>query len=57
MALIVAVLLVAFLVVLVAGALSGRIRAASCCSPADPRRDLRMRAAFEDEAGPERRER
>jgi hypothetical protein len=42
-------LLVALLAALLAGALSGRIKATSCCSPADPRRDLRMRAAFEDD--------
>ncbi len=42
--------LVAVLVVLLAvGALTGRVRSRSCCSVADPRDDLRMRAAFEDE--------
>jgi hypothetical protein len=28
-----------------------RQRAAGCCAPADPRDDLRMRAAYEDDAG------
>jgi hypothetical protein len=40
------------LVALVAGAVTGRVRARSCCSPSDARRDARMRAAFDDE-GPE----
>jgi len=39
---------VVFLVVLVYGGLTGRIRLSSCCAVADPRQDLRMRAAFED---------
>jgi hypothetical protein len=44
---------VLFLVVLVYGGITGRIRLTSCCAVADPRRDLRMRAAFEeDEARP-----
>ncbi len=38
-----------FLVLLVDGGLTGRVRLTSCCAVADPRRDLRMRAAFEDE--------
>jgi len=41
---------VLFLVVLVYGGITGRIRLTSCCAVADPRRDLRMRAAFDDEA-------
>lgn len=36
-----------FLLVLLIGGLTGRVRA-SCCSAADPARDLRMRAAFEE---------
>jgi hypothetical protein len=40
-----------FLVALVYGGLTGRVTMTSCCSIADPRRDLRMRAAFEDEDG------
>jgi hypothetical protein len=38
-----------FLLALAVGAVTGRIRATSCCAPSDPRRDLRMRGAFEDE--------
>jgi hypothetical protein len=37
-----------FLVVIVYGGLTGRIRLSSCCTIADPRKDLRMRGAFED---------
>ena len=37
------------LVVLVYGGLTGRVRLSSCCSVADPRKDLRMRPAFEDD--------
>ena len=40
------------LVVLVYGGLTGRVRLTSCCSVADPRKDLRMRAAFEDDDDP-----
>jgi hypothetical protein len=43
---------IAFLVLLVVGAITGRVRSRSCCSIADPRQDLRMRGAFEDEAAP-----
>jgi hypothetical protein len=42
-----------FLVVLAYGGLTGRVRMTSCCAVADPRRDLRMRAAFEDDDSPE----
>jgi hypothetical protein len=45
-------LVIAFLVVLVVGAVTGRIKSRSCCSVADPRQDLRMRGAFEGEASP-----
>jgi hypothetical protein len=38
-----------FLVLLVYGGITGRVRLSSCCAVADPRRDLRMRGAFEDE--------
>lgn len=38
-----------FLLALVVGAVTGRVRARSCCTPTDPRRDLRMRGAFDDE--------
>ena len=40
------------LVVLVYGGLTGRVRLTSCRAVADPRRDLRMRPAFEDDALP-----
>lgn len=43
-----------FLVALVYGGLTGRVRLSSCCAVADPTRDLRMRAAFEDDALPRR---
>ena len=49
MAYVVGGVVVLFLVALVVGAVSGRVRTTACCTPADPRRDLRMRAAFEDE--------
>ncbi|MBZ5736384.1 hypothetical protein K8Z61_17980 [Nocardioides sp. TRM66260-LWL] len=42
---VIAVLLV--VTMLTYGTLTGRIKATSgCCAPADPRKDLRMRAAF-----------
>ena len=45
---VIAVLLVVTL--LTYGTLTGRIKATSgCCAPADPRKDLRMRAAFFEE--------
>ena len=39
----------ALLALAVAG-LTGRLRATSCCAPADPRRDARMRGAFEEDS-------
>ncbi len=38
-----------FLLALGYGGLTGRVRLTSCCAAADPRRDLRMRAAFTDD--------
>lgn len=38
-----------FLIVLVVGAATGRVQLNSCCTAADPRRDLRMRGAYADE--------
>lgn len=38
-----------FIAVLLVGAVTGRVNVRSCCAVADPRRDLRMRAAFTDE--------
>jgi hypothetical protein len=37
-------------VLLLVGAVTGRVKATSCCGIADPRRDARMRDAFADEA-------
>ena len=45
---VVAVLVVLPVMLLVISALRGRAQMKACC-PADPARDLRMRAAFEDE--------
>jgi hypothetical protein len=42
-----------FLVALVYGGITGRVRLSSCCAVADPRRDLRMRGAFDDADSPE----
>lgn len=36
-------------IVLVVAALTGRARVQSCCAPSDPAKDLRMRAAFQDD--------
>lgn len=45
-------IVLAFLLLLVLGAATGRADLRSCCSVADPSRDLRMRAAYEaDPAG------
>jgi len=41
-----------FVVSLLFGAITGRIRMRGCCAVADPAKDLRMRAAFEDEDAP-----
>jgi hypothetical protein len=38
----------AFILVLAVGALTGRIRAQSCCGAGEARRDLRMRSAFDE---------
>jgi len=38
----------AFMLVLAVGALTGRVRARSCCGAGDARRDLRMRSAFDE---------
>jgi hypothetical protein len=38
-----------FLVALVYGGVTGRVRMTSCCAVADPAKDLRMRAGFEDD--------
>jgi hypothetical protein len=38
-----------FLVVLLCAAVTGRLRLGSCCAVADPSRDVRMSAAFEED--------
>lgn len=38
-----------FLFVLLFAAATGRLRLRSCCNVADPAKDLRMRAAFDDD--------
>lgn len=43
---------IAFLVLLVLGAVTGRVRSRSCCTISDPRQDLRMRGAFAEEPPP-----
>ena len=48
MALILGSVVVAFMLMLVVGALTGRVRAQSCCGAGDARRDLRMRSAFDE---------
>lgn len=45
---VVGALLLLSLAFLAVAALTGRVKLRSCCSPVDARRDLRMRAAFED---------
>lgn len=47
MAHLVAIPVALFLITVVVGGLTGRVRTSACCSDADPSRDLRMRAAFE----------
>lgn len=44
------VVVIVFSVLLILGAITGRVTVKSCCAVADPRRDARMRAAFEDAA-------
>ena len=38
-------IVIAFLVVLIYGGVTGRIRGGRCCAPADPNKDLRTRDA------------
>jgi len=45
---------VVLVLILVIGALTRRIDVTTCCSLADPARDLRMRAAFENDAATRR---
>lgn len=46
--------IVAGMVALAVGALSGRVRARSCCAVAEPMRDLRMTGAATDQPAPDR---
>lgn len=39
---------IAFLVALIVGGLTGRVRVRGCCSIADPSQDLRMRESKEE---------
>jgi hypothetical protein len=48
----VGVIVSVFTVLLLVGAVTGRVKVTSCCGIADPRRDARMRDAFADEASP-----
>ncbi|MEO5851621.1 MAG: hypothetical protein ABIQ15_03830 [Nocardioides sp.] len=41
---------VVLVLLLVVGALTSRVQVTSCCSMSDPARDLRMRAAFENDS-------
>jgi len=45
-----AAVVVALVLLFVVGALTRRIEVSACCSLADPVRDLRMRAAFENDS-------
>ena len=45
-------LVIAFLIFFVIGAMTGRLQTRSCCAISDPRQDLRMRAAYQDESVP-----
>jgi len=45
------IVVAAFVVLVAFAAVTGRIKIKSCCA-ADPRLDLRMRSAFEDERSP-----
>ncbi|MGZ5385265.1 MAG: hypothetical protein ACXWH0_14960 [Acidimicrobiia bacterium] len=42
----IAAVVLASLLALVVGAVTGRVRVQSCCTAADPAKDLRMRDAF-----------
>lgn len=55
MELVVGAVVIALALILVIGALTRRVEVTSCCTLADPARDLRMRAAFENDAAAHRR--
>ena len=40
-----------FVIALAVGAVTGRVRASSCCAPGDPALDARMRAASQEQPG------
>ena|GEM_PF-1933416 len=40
-----------FVIALAVGAVTGRVRASSCCAPGDPALDARMQAAGEEPPG------
>ncbi len=46
------IVVIGFVAFVLIGAFTGRVKAESCCSlsASDPRRDLRMAPAFEDDA-------
>lgn len=52
MAYIIGAVFLAVVALLVFASRTGRMQAHSCCVVADPRRDLRMRAAFTDDESP-----
>ena len=41
-----------FVIALAVGAVTGRVRASSCCAPGDPALDARMRAASGEQPDP-----
>ncbi len=47
MQIVLAVIVIVGMSLLVVGSIRGKVRLKSCCSVADPRQDLRMRAAFD----------
>ena len=47
-----AALVVLPVLILLMGALTGRVNVRSCCGVSDPAKDLRMRDAFTDERSP-----
>jgi hypothetical protein len=51
---VIAALVMVPVVALVFGAVTGRTRVSSCCSVADPTKDLRMRGAFGEDPHEER---
>lgn len=53
MPIVLAVIVTLPVTVLLLGALTGRIQLTNCCSVADPSKDLRMRAAFDQASSEE----